>query len=180
MTEIAIPPHETPTIRLLSGTFPSAAALKAYALPGPEGWPLAEEAGAEMDPGRVEAFMRRDLGELGLAGYLEEGLGVPLDRLAGAPLDEVGEAVVVLHPRVLGDGGGVLRVPDRLRYHGAFTEGGWEPGLPPVMPKADTLPAGGEVDAAEDPEVKTPPALPWGLALAGTVVLVLLLTWIFS
>ena len=180
MTEIVVPAHEAPTARLFSGDFPNAAALRSYALPGDGGWPLADELGARPDPDRVEALMRRDLGEIGLAGYLEEGMGIPLDSLAEAPLDEVGEAVILLHPRALGEGGGTIRIPERLTYHGAFAEGGWSPGLLPALPKADTAPRADEVDAAEDPRVDRPPSLVWGLALAATVVVVLILAWLFS
>ncbi|MGR3541124.1 MAG: hypothetical protein ACU0BS_06815, partial [Hasllibacter sp.] len=140
MTEIVVPAHEMGTARLFSGEFPNLAALKAYALPGDGGWPMADEMGADLDPGRVEAFLKRDLGEYGLAGYLEEGLGVPLERLADAPLDEVGEAVIVLHPRALGEGGGTVKVPGRLTFHGAFAEDGWQPGPPPALPRAETGP----------------------------------------
>lgn len=174
MTEIVVPAHEMGTARLFSGEFAGLDALKAYALPGADGWPMAGEMGADLDPDRVEAFLRRDLGEYGLAGYLEEGLGVPLERLAGAPLDEVGEAVIVLHPRALGEAGGTLRVPERLTYHGAFAEDGWQPGLPPVLPRAETGPvAAPEAPAPPEGRAGTPGWV-WaaGLALAALLVLI--------
>lgn len=50
-------------------------------------WPLCEALGAEyLDQDRIEVFDVADLTGVGLAGYLQEGMGIPSDQIA--PLRE--------------------------------------------------------------------------------------------
>lgn len=92
---IAIPAHEFGQVRVfsLSMSDAEARALKANQSEGGSPPPLELALGSEaLNDGHVEVFAVADLGDMGLAGFLVEGAGIPradveADRLRLAALD---------------------------------------------------------------------------------------------
>jgi hypothetical protein len=144
MTSLSIPAHDRLGVRVFTAALTleemqrDKAALVLKLLGDPD-----------LDPAYVELFDVADLSDIGLAGYLTEGLGVPDAALEAdrARLQGLKGPVLVLLSRAL-HGRAVTLTPDpRLTLIGTYTED-----RPPVhfapLPSA----------AAEG--VLTPPALP--------------------
>lgn len=88
-------------------------------------WPLARALGVEtLDAEHVEVFPTSDLEGVGLAGYLEQGLGVVEEQLDGlrARLDAIKGVVMVLTARAFGDEQAELTPKSPLRLIASFTE----------------------------------------------------------
>lgn len=101
-------------------------------------WPLQEALGADLlDPGHVDLIRIGDLEGVGLRGYLEQGMGVSRAELdsAGAVLDGLSGAVLVVGSRAFGGQAQHLTVRAPLRYLASLHEE-----TPPV--RFDPLPEG--------------------------------------
>lgn len=88
-------------------------------------WPLREALGAlYLDAGKIEVFDVADLGGLGLAGYLQEGAGIPADQIAPlrARLDALTGAVLVVPSSAFGGTDQVLTLRAPLRLIATLTE----------------------------------------------------------
>ncbi len=102
-------------------------------------WPLLAELGVDhLDESHVELFDVAQLGDIGLTGYMEEGLGIPAAQIAEhrALLDNEGGQVLILLAGAFGGRQMDLKPSDKLAFLGLFTEE-----RPPVT--FDPLPAGG-------------------------------------
>lgn len=89
-------------------------------------WPLRDALGAQhLEPDRAEVLNVADLTGVGLAGYLEEGMGVPPDQIAPlrARLNALSGAVLVLPSRAFGGTEQVLAPRAPLHLVATFTEG---------------------------------------------------------
>ncbi|SLN59284.1 hypothetical protein PEL8287_03203 [Roseovarius litorisediminis] len=88
-------------------------------------WPLLEALGADtLDASQIELFPLSDLAEMGLAGYLEEGLGIPKDQIneLRPQLAAMKGAVLILRSPAFGGVEQVLAPRAPLRLVGTFTE----------------------------------------------------------
>ncbi len=102
-------------------------------------WPLLAELGVDhLDETHVEIFDVAQLGDIGLTGYMEEGLGIPPAQIAPqrALLENEGGQVLILLAGAFGGKPADLKPSDKLSFLGLFTED-----RPPVI--FDPLPAGG-------------------------------------
>ena len=138
---IDIPAFEHGVVRVLTGDFPSEAALRAYALPegAAEGapWPLRDDLGASaLDPRGVEAFPMANLKGMGLPGYLRMAYGVSEREASDPALAEAGGGVILIASRAFGGRAARLAVPDRLRHLGAFHDAEAAPGPAPSPGRA--------------------------------------------
>ncbi|MEQ8896081.1 MAG: hypothetical protein RID23_03250 [Roseovarius sp.] len=137
-------------------------------------WPAQKALGAEtLEPEHVEVFQASDLEGVGLAGYLEEGMGVPRDQLQDmrARLDAQQGWVMVVTSKALGGKAQTLTPRAPLRLIGSFSEY-----RPPVS--FETLPSGtatGTVSGSSG-ETETPRQRNWLWAVAGVVALAIILT----
>lgn len=119
MTTLAIPAHDRLGVRVFSAALTSEEMQrgKAGLVPALLGDP-------DLDPAYVELFDVADLSDIGLAGYLTEGLGVPDAALATdrARLEAVTGPVLVLLSKAL-HGREVTLTPDpRLSLIGTYRE----------------------------------------------------------
>lgn len=102
-------------------------------------WPLLAELGVDhLDESHVEVFDVAQLGDIGLTGYMEEGLGIPAAEIAAhrALLENEGGKVVILLAGAFGGQAAQIAPSDKLTFLGLFTEE-----RPPVT--FDPLPTGG-------------------------------------
>ncbi|MDP5334320.1 MAG: hypothetical protein NWT12_05680 [Paracoccaceae bacterium] len=102
-------------------------------------WPLMGELGIDhLDETHVEVFDVAQLGDIGLTGYMEEGLGIPAAQIAEhrALLENEGGKVLILLAGAFGGQAAHLAPSDKLSFLGLFTED-----RPQVT--FDPLPAGG-------------------------------------
>ena len=131
-------------------------------------WPLREALGVDyLDSDFIELFDVADLDELGLAGYMIEGLGIAEDDVAPhrAQLDAIKGLVLIVFSNALGGFETTIRPKSPLRWVGTFVED-----RPPVQ--FDPLPSGGaERPPAPEPEKKRPS----DAAMSGRVATVALL-----
>ncbi|MEQ9258152.1 MAG: hypothetical protein RIG84_03545 [Roseovarius sp.] len=135
-------------------------------------WPVEQALGAEVqEPEHVEIFPVGDLGELGLEGYLEEGMGIPHDQVADArqALAGAGGTVMVLSSRAFGQEGAELRPSAPLRHLASFSEEHEPVQFEPLRSAAATepAPAKGEHDSTPSPR------LSWGAWVAVALFVVL-------
>ncbi len=157
---IEIPAFEHGVVRVFTAPFPSEAALRTYATPegAAEGapWPLRDDLGAgALDPRGVEAFAMGNLKGMGLPGYLRMAYGVSEREASDPRLAEAEGHVVLIASRAFGGRATRLRMPDRLRYLGAFHDAEASPGAAASLGAAK----GGEAGApAERPPPEAPPA----------------------
>jgi hypothetical protein len=119
MTTIAIPALERLRVRVFSAALPPEDLQrdKAHLVPMLLGDP-------DVDPTHVELFDVADLSDIGLAGYLTDGLGVPDAALANdrARLEALTGPVLILLSKAL-HGREVQLTPDpRLTLIGTYTE----------------------------------------------------------
>ena len=159
MTEtIEIPAFEHGVVRVFTGAFPSEAALRAYARPegAAEGapWPLRDELGAEaLDARGVEAFPAGNLKGMGLPSYLRMAYGVSEREASDPALAEAEGHVVLIASRAFGGRAQALRVPERLRYLGAFRDAEAPPGAAPSLdPARGSAPRPGDGTERPPPE----------------------------
>lgn len=129
-------------------------------------WPLREALGAEMlDPDYVNLFQIEDLEGVGLAGYLQDGMGVAEKELADhrAALDRLTDTVLVLGSRAFGGTAQVLNTRAPLHLVATFNED-------KIPVSFDPLP----YDSARRPadEKKAPPS---DAAMSGRVATIALL-----
>lgn len=137
-------------------------------------WPAQKALGAEtLDPEHVEVFPVSDLEGVGLAGYLEDGMGVPQDQLKDmrARLDAQKGWVMVVTSKALGGKAQTLTPRAPLRLIGSFTE---------ERPKVSfkTLPsesAKGTVSGGSG-KTEAPRDRSWLWAVVGVVALAIILT----
>ena len=138
---IDVPAFEHGVVRVLTGRFPSEAALEAYATPegAAEGapWPLREELGADaLDPRGIEAFALANLDGMGLPGYLRTAYGVSGREASDPMLAQAEGHAILIASRAFGGRARTLRVPERLRYLGAFHDAEAAPGAAPPLGEA--------------------------------------------
>jgi hypothetical protein len=137
-------------------------------------WPAQKALGAEtLDPEHVEVFPVSDLEGVGLAGYLEDGMGVPADQLEDmrARLDAQSGWVMVVTSKALDGKAQTLTPRAPLRLIGSFSEE-----RPAVSFK--TLPsesAKGTVSGGAD-KTDVPRQRGWLWAVVGVVALAIVLT----
>lgn len=130
-------------------------------------WPLREALGVEhLDSDFIELFDLRDLDELGLPGYMVEGLGISEEDVAPhrAQLEAIKGPVLFVFSRALGGFETTIQPKPPLRWVGTFVED-----RPPVTfePLASEAAQG---DVA--PETKPRPS---DAAMSGRVAMVALL-----
>lgn len=132
-----------------------------------EGFDVAAALGAtSLEVEQVELFDIADLQGLGLAGFLEEGHGIPPEQLTDmAPqLDGLKGVVLIVPSRAFGDRKQTLTPTAPLRLLGTFFED-----RPPVS--FETLPSGG---AQGNVNTETKPG-PSNAAMSGRVAMIALL-----
>lgn len=135
-------------------------------------WPVQKALGAEtLDPEHVEMFPASDLEGVGLAGYLEEGMGIPRDQIEDVRgrLDAQQGWVLVVTSKALDGKAQTLTPQAPLRLIGSFSED-----RAPVS--FEPLPSGGRKEAPEpaaQPEAAG--ARNWIWAVVGAVALVIIL-----
>ncbi|WP_135504510.1 hypothetical protein [Roseovarius aestuariivivens] len=129
-------------------------------------WPLREALDAEMlDADHVDLIRIDDLEGVGLAGYLEDGMGVSAEDIAEsrAALDRLTGTVLVVGSRAFGGTAQVLRPRAPLHLVATFTEE-----RAPVS--FDALP---DESAQRPPDAKKKP--PSDAAMSGRVAMIALL-----
>ncbi|MFC3614672.1 hypothetical protein ACFORG_12940 [Lutimaribacter marinistellae] len=130
MNAMEVKPHERGLVRLfkLNMRPEEARFLKE---PGAAAQVLGVE---EMEDGQVEIFPVSDLEELGLAGYLREGLGVPAERLDTERLAGIEGWVMVVRSPAFGGRAETLRPAPKVELVDIFAEEGvdWTPGPEPL------------------------------------------------
>ncbi|WP_338549181.1 hypothetical protein [Roseovarius phycicola] len=130
-------------------------------------WPLRDALGVEyLDSDFIELFDVRDLDELGLAGYMIEGLGISEEDVTPhqAQLDAIKGLVLFVYSNALGGFEVTLRPTSPLRWVGTFVED-----RPPMTFEPITsVAAQGDVT----PEAKSRPS---DAAMSGRVAMVALL-----
>ncbi|WP_128515466.1 hypothetical protein [Tabrizicola thermarum] len=107
----------------------------------------------DIDPAHVELFDVADLSDLGLAGYLAEGLGIPEAALQAdrPPLDALKGPVVILLSRALHGREVTLSLDPRLTLVGTYRED-----RPPVH--FEPLPTAAATGVLAPPPQPAPPA----------------------
>jgi hypothetical protein len=119
MTNLSIPAHDRLGIRVFSAdlTPEEMQCDKARLVPTLLGDP-------DIDPAHVELFDVADLSDIGLAGFLTEGLGVPDDALAGDRSRLLGlkGPVLVLLSKALHGREVTLSIDPRLTLIGSYRE----------------------------------------------------------
>lgn len=88
-------------------------------------WPLLAELGVDhLDETHVEVFDVAQLGDIGLTGYMEEGLGIPAAQIAEhrTLLENEGGKVLILLAGAFGGQAAQLAPSDKLTFLGLFTE----------------------------------------------------------
>lgn len=119
MTDLAIPAHDRLGVRVF------AAALTADQMQREKAsLVLALLGDADLDPDYVELFDVADLSDIGLAGFLTEGLGVPDAALQAdwSMLQGLKGPVLVLLSKALHDRAATLRLDPRLTLVGTYSE----------------------------------------------------------
>lgn len=149
---------------------------------GPEAeggdWPLRDALGAEaLDPAWVDLVHPETLDEVGLAGYLTQGLGVAEAELEGARerLAAITEPVVVLPSQAFAGTAQTLAPAAPLRWIGTFREEGAPPVTERLRSASAEGPAAGATAAPEAPGSGGRPA--WvaaGLVALGVLVALVL------
>ena len=147
MTSLAIPAHDHLGVRVFSAALaPDEMQRDKAALV------LALLGDPDLDPAYVEVFDVADLSDIGLSGYLTEGLGVPEAALEAdhARLDAVKGPVLVLPSKAL-HGRAVTLTPDpRLALIGTYRED-----RPPVH--FEPLPTAATQGVLSPPPLPAPP-----------------------
>lgn len=88
-------------------------------------WPLRDALGAEtLEPNHVDLFQVGDLAEVGLAGYLAEGLGIAPEEVDKhrAAIDALDGTVMIVTSRAFGGTAQTLEPRAPLRLVGTFRE----------------------------------------------------------
>jgi len=88
-------------------------------------WPLRDALGAEtLEPNHVEVFQVDDLAELGLSGYLEEGLGIAPGEVEEhrGTITALKGTVMIVTSRAFGGTAQTLRPRAPLRLAATFSE----------------------------------------------------------
>lgn len=119
MIQLTIPAHDRNGIRVFS------AALTPEEMLRDKATLVAQLLGdANLDPAFIELFDVADLSDLGLAGYLADGLGVPDAALAAdrPRLDALRGPVLILLSKALHGGAATLALDPRLTLVGTYAE----------------------------------------------------------
>jgi len=125
MTRMQVKPTERGLIRLFVVDLPPEE-IKAFNTHATDtGWPLQQALGAtDLDPARIELFHINDLDDLGLSGYMTEGLGIADKDITpdAARLDALtGHVLIVQSAAFLGNAQTLTpRAP--LRWIGTYAE----------------------------------------------------------
>ncbi len=126
--------------------------------------------GLELDAKWVEVFPSQSIAPIGLAGYLQDGYGVPKEQLDGtvAALDALTGLIVLVGSNAFRGQAVTLDPKPGLRFVGLFSEP--RPDPPVRMPGADT--AEGVVAPSQpvSPPVQTPRGPAWPLVLGALLV----------
>ncbi len=130
MSELVVKPHEAGLVRLFKLNM------------RPEEARFLNEPGAaaqalgvgSLDETQIEVFPVTDLEELGLPGYLREGLGVPEQHIDAEKLRKVEGWVMVVRSRAFGGRAAELRPGAKLELIGTYAEEGvdWTPAPEPL------------------------------------------------
>ncbi|MEY8842797.1 hypothetical protein AB9K41_27515 [Cribrihabitans sp. XS_ASV171] len=130
MSDLVVKPHESGLVRLfkLNMRPEEARFLKE---PGAAAQALGVEG---LDENQLEVFPVSDLEELGLPGYLREGLGVPEARIDAARLRGIEGWVMVVRSPAFGGRAVELRPGPKLELIGTYAEEGvdWTPAPEPL------------------------------------------------
>lgn len=116
--------------------------IAAFATPDPDGsqgWPLRDALGAtQLNPDYVECFDLADLDDLGLTGYMEQGLGIaPKDIAQDAlQLGALKGPVLVVLSSAFGGTAQELTPKAPLRWIGTYAEEGHAIAFEPLDSKA--------------------------------------------
>lgn len=97
-------------------------------------WPLQDALGAtELDAEHVEVFAVDDLEGVGLAGYIEEGLGLPSQQIVPdrGMLDQVKGTVVIVFSAAFGETEQTLTPRAPLRWVATYSD---EESIPQMIP----------------------------------------------
>ena len=117
-----------------------------------------------LDPAQVELFDLSDIGEIGLSGYMNEGLGIAPDELDAPRLDALSGPVLILRSAAFRGQAVTLTPKAPLRWIGTYAEQ-----TTPV--KFEPLPAGKpENGGASEPKTR-----PSDAAMSGRVAMTALL-----
>jgi len=147
---INVPAHEAKVVRLfaIDLTADEIIAFRdpVYDADGNADWALKKALGATLlDEDFIEVFHIDDLGELGLAGYLTDGVGIPADQVAAhyATLSALKGFMLLITSAAFDGFANTLEVKPPLRHVATLNEDS-----APV--KFETLPDGGAKGALTD------------------------------
>ncbi len=118
-------------------------------------WRVQEALGVEtLDPEHVDIFPVKDLAGVGLAGYLEDGLGVPEAQLADtrSMLDATTGTVMVLTSKAFGGAAQTFTPRAPLRLLASFSEDRPPVAFEPLPSEAATGSVGGPGPGPDLPE----------------------------
>ena len=142
-------------------------------------WPLQDALGADtLDPDHVDLIAVEDLDELGLSGYLAEGLGISADDLRDmrGPLDALSGHVLIVTSRAFAGQDQTLSPRAPLHLVATFTEDRPPVSFDPLPSQAARGTTGGKPapsDAAMSGRVAS-------IALLVLFLLVALVVWVAS
>ena len=125
MTRMQVKPTERGLIRLFAVDLPPED-IKAFNTHATDiGWPLKDALGAtDLDENRIEFFDVKDLDDLGLSGYMVEGLGVAEKDITtdAARLDALTGHVLIVHSAAFLGNAQFLTPRAPLRWIGSYAE----------------------------------------------------------
>ncbi|WP_127114740.1 hypothetical protein [Shimia sediminis] len=125
MTRMQVTPTEHGLIRLFAVDLPLEDIKPFHTHTDDAVWPVQEALGAsDLDPARVELFDVADLDELGLTGYMTEGLGIAASDLAtdAARLDGLTGHVLIVFSAAFRSTAQSLTPRAPLRWIGTYAE----------------------------------------------------------
>ncbi len=165
-----VPQGEDGVVRLFAVDL-DGAALEAFGRRNGN-WPVADALGIEaLATDQVELFAAADLTGVGLAGYLEDGFGIPPAELKGMRprLDALKDGVLIVRSRAFGGATVTLRPRAPLRHIATFHEE-----RPAVQ--FEPLPSAGAQGVISNTTASTPPSAkrrwwPLVLIVIGVVII---------
>ncbi|SHH28204.1 hypothetical protein [Cognatishimia maritima] len=182
--QMSVSSQEHGLVRVFAVDLPAEdiAAFKERTLSGDqERWPLRSALGATyLDEDFIELFDVADLEELGLSGYMAQGLGIAADEITEArrQLDTVEGYVLIVLSKAF-DGVKQTLTPRRpLRWIGTFKEEGAGVQFKPLQSEA----AKGSVSDTPNAKTKNPHLMVMAaiLALPILITLIALIVWLIA
>ena len=135
MTRMQVKPNERGLIRLFTIDLPPEEINAFTTHAADSGWPLKDSLGAtDLDENRIELFDVKDLDDLGLSGYMTEGLGVAEQDITpdAMRLDALTGHVLIVHSAAFLGNAQSLAPRAPLRWMGTYSEEAAAVSFPPL------------------------------------------------